>query len=355
MNRIDRNNYEAYFLDYHEGSLDSKGKLMVEAFLRDNPDLYDDFRDFDNIILPVPDIKYPGKSELFRTAVSIPEVNEWEYLCIASMEGDLNESESSEFEAERKADPEKAKTFEMYLSTRSFPDESIQYRDRASLKKKAVLIPRWMYGAVSAAAAIILGWIIFMPVNERSPQDPLASDTSREIIYIDKISHPSKFEKLASTETGPALKSKTSVVMPEDPVIAEATPEREIIVMASLANLQPGRIELPGSEPPLSSTLFAYRYIPDAQDSEYQTFLAFSGEMIRKQILGQDPEIVKNSRFSLWELADAGLQKISDLFGTNADIEREYSESGKLVAVTFESTLVGFYTPVGKRPTARFD
>ena len=90
-------------------------------------------------------------------------------------------------------------------------------------------------------------------------------------------------------------------------------------------------------------------------DSEYQTIWAFSGDLLRKEVLGQDPELVKNTRFSFWELADAGLEKISDVFNTNADIEREYNASGELMAVSFESPLLGFNTPIRRRGEAQID
>jgi hypothetical protein len=90
-------------------------------------------------------------------------------------------------------------------------------------------------------------------------------------------------------------------------------------------------------------------------EDEYQTLLAFTGDFMRKRLLGQDPELVEKSRFSFWELADAGLQKLSDVFGTQADIDRQYSDSGELRSVSFESSLVAFNTPVRRRIAAQED
>ena len=358
MDRININNYEAYFLDYHEGRLDDEERQMTLAFLKDHPALQEEFDAFVDVVLPVPEIRYPGKSELFRTALSLPGASDWEYQCIAFMEGDLNDDELKEFEEQRLSDPEKAKILAMYLSTRLKPEEEVVFENRADLKKKAVLIPRWVYGAVSAAAIFVLGWIVFTP-RAGNIEPGLAADSSRQYIYIDKISHPSKFEKIASNNTGPAI-IKRPLEADAQNLPAETWPDDEINardsrIMAALPPGKPVMVENSSIKDAPASSYFVFRSIPSVEDDEYQTLVAFTGDFLRKQLLNQDPELVKKSRFTLWELADAGLQKISDIFGTGANIEREYDEEGELMAVSFESSLVGFNTPVRKRTAAQLD
>ena len=303
-----------------------------------------------------PEINYPDKTELFKTEISMPAVDEWEYLCVAFMEGDLSDEELVEFEQERLSDPEKEKILNTFLATKSFPDESVRFEKKAELKKKLVLIPRWIYGAVSAAAILVLGWIIFTPFGDQTDATKMANDKPREVIYIDKLAHPGKYDRIASLEQdGKQLRNSSVIFLDkqvgadEDILAGDESMAREFNVMFALASQKISTIHSVSSEMPPSSSVFAFRAIPNVADDEYQTFLAFSGDLIRKQILNQDPELVKKSRFSLWELADAGLEKVSSIFGTNADIEREYSESGELLAVSFESALVGFNTPVRKK------
>ena len=193
MNRIDKHNYEAYFLDYHEGRLSPEEEKVVKAFIRDNPECFDDFEDYQAVVLPVPEINYPDKTELFKTEISMPAVDEWEYLCVALMEGDLSDEELVEFEQERLSDPEKEKILNTFLATKSFPDESVRFEKKAELKKKLVLIPRWIYGAVSAAAILVLGWIIFAPFGDQTDATKMANDKPREVIYIDKLAHPGNY------------------------------------------------------------------------------------------------------------------------------------------------------------------
>jgi len=242
------------------------------------------------------------------------------------------------------------------------PEESLQFHDKQALKKKVVLIPRWIYGAVSAAAILVLAWIIFTPRSGIIDNQLIADDSSRQVINIDKISHPDKYEKISSTEQQKPAMLKSSLakaVVPEGNPESIGTDDEEMVrdnfTMASLATRRPGRVESNFEVTYPTSSLFVYRFIPGVEDDDYITLVAFSGEFIREQLLGQDPELVKKSRFSLWELADAGLEKISSVFGIGADIEREYNQSGELVAVSFESSLVGFNTPVKRKQNAQAD
>ena len=358
MDRINKNNFEAYFLDFHEGRLNPEEEKAVMAFVQENPECFDSFEDYDSVTLPIPDVSYPDKFELFRTEVSMPESDEWEYLCIAYMEGDLSGVELADFENQAQASPEKQKTLNVFLATKSIPDETVQYENKGDLKKKAVLIPRWMYGAVSAAAILILGWIIISPFGDSQEKPIMAEEKGREVIYFDKLLHPGINEKFASTDEASIRTLKPSSILNsviEDPELFEIEPmARENIFMASIGShisslVKPGNVYVPNS-----SEGFAYRAIPGIEDEEYQTLLAFSGDFIRKQLLDQDPDLVEKTKFSFWELADAGLEKVSKTFGSNADIEREYSESGELMAVSFESSLLGFNTPIRRR-TAKID
>ncbi len=358
MDRINKNNFEAYFLDFHEGRLNPEEEKAVMAFVQENPECFDSFEDYDSVTLPVPDVNYPDKSDLFRTEVSMPEADEWEYLCIAYMEGDLSGEELADFKNQARASSDKQKTLDFFLVTKSIPDETVQYENKKELKKKTVLIPRWMYGAVAAAAILILGWIIISPFGDSQEKPIMAEEKGREVIYFDKLLHPGINEKFAFTnDTSTRTLKPSSVFMTviEDSDLFEIEPiARENILMASIGYQILPMVKSGNVSVPTSSEVFVYRTIPGIEDEEYQTLLAFSGDFIRKQLLDQDPDLVERTKFSFWELADAGLEKVSKIFGSNADIEREYSESGELMAVSFESSLLGFNTPIRRR-TAKID
>jgi hypothetical protein len=63
-------------------------------------------------------------------------------------------------------------------------------------------------------------------------------------------------------------------------------------------------------------------------------------------VLGQDPDLVKQTRFSMWEVADAGINKISSIVGSDAQLNRQYNKDGSVVAVSFNSRLMDVEAPV---------
>jgi len=51
MSKINRHNYEEFFLDYHEGNLSGEQKAMVILFVESNDDLLEEFYTFKNVLL----------------------------------------------------------------------------------------------------------------------------------------------------------------------------------------------------------------------------------------------------------------------------------------------------------------
>ncbi len=59
---INRNNYEAFFLDYFEGRLPEEGKEELMRFLELNPDLKKEFEGFEPVYLPKEhEVSFPVK------------------------------------------------------------------------------------------------------------------------------------------------------------------------------------------------------------------------------------------------------------------------------------------------------
>lgn len=345
MEKLSIHTVESWVLDYHEGQLSEKQANELRRFLKDHPDLGidPDFNDF--LFLSPSTHEYPHKGDLYKSEFCVPDIPEDDYMCIAAMEGDLNDQEQSGFQASLSSDPDKAALFDHYLHTRLKPGAADVFAHKELLVKKTLTLPGYWFAAVSAAAALIISFFIFLPEHDPVSVGPLlTADTTREIIYMDKLVHPSEFEQIVHV---PAQKEIRKVrVSPEDQL------EQEIVrddAFTHLARLNPSRTySLPVQEVSAGDD-FVHREVPAASLDDYKTFLAFSADLMRKNVLRQDPDLVRKSKFSLWELADVGLEKVSNMFSLNADLKRQYDEKGKLVEVSFESPLVAFTTPIAPR------
>src|SRR6056297_2487994 len=114
MTKITRHNYEAYFIDYMEGTLSPSQKDKFIAFLESNPDLKEELQSWEEVkINPDKTIQFSEKNTLKKAHSIFPEEPPFEELCIAKAEGDLTENEASFFDQQIKEEPEKTKLYNL--------------------------------------------------------------------------------------------------------------------------------------------------------------------------------------------------------------------------------------------------
>ena len=79
--KINRNNYEIFFLDYHEGNLDAAKLEELLIFVENNPDLKEEFENFEEISIPIDEsIKFDLKKSLKKTSfINTKNINEENY------------------------------------------------------------------------------------------------------------------------------------------------------------------------------------------------------------------------------------------------------------------------------------
>ncbi len=62
---INKNNYEAFFLDYYDGNLPAEQVAVLLLFVEQHPELKEEFESFENITLEdLPSIGFDNKSSL---------------------------------------------------------------------------------------------------------------------------------------------------------------------------------------------------------------------------------------------------------------------------------------------------
>ena len=309
MEELNIKNYEAWMIDWLEGNLSPARVRALVQFLDQHPELQTLTPESNLAVLSPVDYAYPDKSELFKSDFSIPEASDEEVECIASIEGDLSLADQKIFEQSINADLSKAALLEQFSHIHLLPDDNIVFSGKANLRKKHYHIPAFAYGALATAAALVLGWFILSPIFRQSDNMEVTNDNTREIIYLDKLANPSRFDKIVSSEPSMELSRPATQTDLEIKFIARE-PLGEMYMMTSLL---PETLNTVMHEP---GSHFVFRVTKPniSDDTEYETLIAFSRDIMREQILGQDPAMVKKTKFSFWELADAGLQRLSGFF-----------------------------------------
>lgn len=376
MEKISRENYEIWFMDYMDGRLSETENNQVLDFLIRNADLMEELRKLDTMTLVPGSEAFPEKSSLLKNDQDIPGIPRQDHRCIARMEDDLADEQALEFDRQIEIDPVLGGKYAQYLLTRLKKDESIVYPDRQALKKKRIILNPWVVSVISAAAMIAVVLILW-PRNEadKGPlvaeqQDTVKSPAGKSVVpetpdrpvtagititpaTQDRVKPSTMETLLASSNRQPSTNSSRSqeiTVRTTGPEMHEL-PARPFIPMESLANYfyRPS-VSIPN--PVSTRVLFASSLpVPGAYetvnpDKDYQSLPQYALQLFRERILGEDPHLVRRTRFTAWEVADAGLEKFNALVGSDMNLDRQYGDDGNLVAVSFNSRLIDFEKPV---------
>lgn len=140
--KINRDNYEAYFLDYHEGQLSPEMVEEVLLFVDQNPDLKTVFEEFESVsLIADQDIVFEKKSSLKKNQVfatsQVNELNYEEYL-IGEAEGILTAEQLASIEEFISINPQFEKDRRLFALAHLSDEKDIVFEAKASLKQKAI-------------------------------------------------------------------------------------------------------------------------------------------------------------------------------------------------------------------------
>jgi anti-sigma factor RsiW len=160
--KINRNNYEEYFLLYVDDELNAQQKQEVEAFVKENTDLVAELEMFKSTKLPPFEAIVFDKSFLFRNEASNINLTNYKEFFLLAVDNELDEKEKDELKIFVEQHPELNEELTLLhqvvlpIEKIEFPDKSILYR---SEKERRVVPFGWL--RVSVAAALI-GLAVFI-------------------------------------------------------------------------------------------------------------------------------------------------------------------------------------------------
>lgn len=129
---INKNNYEAYFLDYHEGNLTPVQVADLLFFVEQHPELKEEFENFENFSLEdFSSIEFENKSSLKK---EITLDNKEEYF-IRAVENELNPTEIGLLNNFLKQYPQFLVDLELFQKTKLSLDTSIVFEHKNGLKR----------------------------------------------------------------------------------------------------------------------------------------------------------------------------------------------------------------------------
>ena len=170
---INRNNYEEFFLLYADNELSPAERKMVEVFVKENPELKEEFCMLKlTISAPDQEITLTDKSFLMKKEPSLINENNYEEVLVLYHDNELTEKEKLETEAFVNQHPELRAEFELIGKAKLLPEPLMVYPDKKELyrkEKSGRVIPLFLWRSVAAAVFIGIGLWVGVPYFKDHP------------------------------------------------------------------------------------------------------------------------------------------------------------------------------------------
>lgn len=361
MTSINKNNYEAFFLDYIEGSLDAEQISALMLFVVDHPELKEELQGLEMIKLkPDTQIRFGEKKLLKKPVVNaVGQINKNNYqeFFAAASENDLNESDSKNLQQFLRSNPDLQKEYELILLCRLQPDASIVFADKDLLKKTPLIslpLKRLYYGmAIAASLALLIGLgLLFDPAPDVQEIRPQMKPFMVEELPEPKTQLPIISGKNESMATVRKEITKESPEMAA-PLHKSYQSEREILALNRLATIPAHerlKVTRNKREPMNKRVYFSNNYtnitiaqnirhaeiIPD--ENVVQKLLAQGSAVVKEIFRPEDNNIrIRTDALDLWKIADAGINGFARLTDSDLEFRKKKDDDGNVVAFALES------------------
>ncbi len=344
--KINRDNYEAYFIDYLEGNLNENLTDDFLEFLQKNPELKEELALVQSVSLEPEKINFTKKELLIKEKYDVEEV--FDEMAVALLEDDISTEEKVEFERYLSAHPEKQQQVGLFAKTKFIPDESIVFSKKNQLYQRTLGLKVYLWSA-RAAAVLLLALAVYWFTDEtKNPQIP-----ENKMVQVENENENTKSEGTTPIEIGTPKK-----VSREEPAIA---PIKPLLVKRV-------KLEKPDSESKLQNlpieSMSSDRVsveIPDKMDRLTAPFDVSQTKatletmyIILPNIPEKDGEerlladiVIERTgldKLSLNKIAKAGLNLVSNITGDK--FQYETNVEGKIINVNLDTRLLAFSIPV---------
>lgn len=354
---IKRDNYERFFLDYVDGNLTKSEVDQLISFLNINPDLKEELNELENELLISEIYIFNKKSVLKKDPILEYELNNnFDELCIASIEGDLNELQIAEFNKLFDENPNLKKQLTLFEKTVLVPDLKITYNNKSTLRK-SLYVPEqkvgYRYLSIAASVALLIALSLFIPNSIHVNKDySLLSSSNNENevpsanknnLVIQKTKKEVPINQFLVSNKNLSEQEETIANLPNEEKIIEVREVFQPLVSRPISVAEKGKtIADLGITYPIIST---YQLAPNANQSESSSIKVFLVQAFNRKVLKKESDLNTINTYDFAGLAISGVNKIT---GTNMSLNKKYDNKGNVTELEFNSRLIAFSTPVKK-------
>jgi len=351
---INRDNYEAYFLDFAEGRLSPEQEEVLHRFLKFNPDLEEELRSFRIHNLTPQSFSYPDrdalKREYPRATDSVTRTN-FDMYCIAYLENDLTEKQRTVFEKFLANHPEAVPHFVAYRST-FLKNEHVIFPGKERLKHKRDMAFNWkMMVPLAAAAAVAIFIIVSLPVQNLSVEmaaviDPNGKEELVNETAIQKNHAPEPVSlnlKVIRNSSSPVpvsnYKKKEQEQEKKELNEEKVKTRSESAQIASLSFKPAKPMDIPVKQDLLKQEVIS----PIAVNRSSLSFFELARYRVKRAT-----ETIEEEDALLWSLASNGLRELNRIRGTDTELLASRNEQGEISGIQFRSRFLNVTAPVNR-------
>jgi len=361
---INRDNYEAWLLDFMEGRLTDEQVQQLRDFLLLNPDCEPGLDEAEPWVLKAEPLSYPGKSGLRRTLPdhdSEVSAHSFDLFSIARMEGDLTERQVEDHQRLIDGDEEKLEEWLAWKKTR-LVGEAFSFNGKRELKRRTVPRSRVLWiSLASAAAALMLFFVLFTVDQGGGAPEGLVNNEQVNTIESAGEQRSPAGEEISPLNVEefleePVLLASESGILSikkrHDPPELTGEKKDTMVHQVKKENLQPGPVRMAmlekgfASRPSgLSQDRIEPLDLPPLSSSSDKSALQ---QLSEKGLRQSYRDFVEENDISILTIASAGVDGINFLAGSDLSLNLSRDEEGKVSGFKYRSELLSVDTPLKK-------
>lgn len=358
---INKNNYEAFFLDYHEGNLSAEEVADLLLFVELHPELKEAFESFESIAIDDFEAnEFKNKAYLKKIVLSANNGSEYvlhevDYLLISDLEKTSTIKESKQLKQLLENNNALTKEANLYAHTVLKPNIQLVFEDKERLKKKtATLIPFYYSIAIAASIALFVGIFYFNNTNNNKTNHISETNNSSATKQTKTTAVISSPKTLANN---PLINNALTNVAVAKKIVRKKSSGKQVPLLASTVtnktNLTTVNQYL--TLKPIDSTIYKLNQIAEttypetkseiqtiAKPDEFLSVKEFATQKIKETIL-EDKELIHKNKTSTkklsgWDIAQFLTKGISKVAGRKVvELTPHYNTEGDITSYAFKA------------------
>lgn len=360
--KIDRTNYEIWFTDWIDNNLTQSQAEDLNIFLKENPDLREEFNQILFMKLEPSVIPFTDKERLKKTIAEISN-EQFEFLCVASLENDLSPEQQNELTGIITNDKEKSRVFGLISKTKLSPPD-LKYEFRKSLLRRSPTERIIQFSIlVLSTAAVIAAFLLVGPARPTDQPEEIRNIavsspgntiiiSKRTSVKPDEKNNPAGLDEESIAEpagrsnAGTYQDNEETAAVSNDSLLMKREAHEIIPKVAVRATVVLNSEPLPGL---IAASSQSIPSLPvENEGSKIGKFIAknFRNKIMKENVHDDTP-------LKSYEIAEAGISGINKLFGWEMALSRNNDENGDVKSVYFSSKMLKFNVPVKKSTSSR--